>query len=192
MALRLHHLLLSLLPFAATVEAEQKRPDLDNELFEFGIDAGLLAIQDFNTEIGLGFNATFHGSEDFFIQFNYLAAEASYSAFENSQGAYFEGGDRDFIHYDLLLGYNLLAGELYVSEANSTLSNLYIVGGVGNISFGGEESFSATAGIGYKLGLSRRLNLRLDFRDHIYQSNLIAEDSTSHNMQFTLGVGYLL
>ncbi|WP_370979996.1 outer membrane beta-barrel domain-containing protein [Agaribacterium sp. ZY112] len=194
MVVRFQHVLLSfsLLLAALSGHAQDARPNLDNELFEFGVDAGVLAIQDFNTELAAGFNATFHGSEDFFLQFNYLTADAGYSAFENSQGPYFEGDDRRFTHYDLLLGYNLLAGELYPSEGVSTLSNLYLVAGVGNNSFGGEESFGASLGLGYKLGLTRRLNLRFDFRDHIYQSDLIKNDATTHNTQLSIGIGYLL
>lgn len=187
-----HFILVFLASMALPVCADNARLDLDSEVFELGASSGVLAIQDFNSEWSFGFDATFHASEDFFLQLNYLEAEASLSSFENSQGRYFSGSDRVFSHYNLLLGYNLFQGEFYPSEGNSTLSTFYGVAGVGNISFGGEESFSSVIGLGYKLGLSRRFNLRVDFRDYIYESNLIVDNATAHNTHFTLGFGFLL
>ena len=196
MASRFQHLfLVTLLGLVASLFAvssyAQNRPRLDNEYFELGIDLGVLAIQDFNSEWAPGINATFHASEDFFLQLNLFTAEASLSSFERSQRPYFEGDDRNFIQYGLLVGYNVFAGELYLSEGRSSLSNLYFVVGAGNISFGGEERFGSTLGFGYKLGLTRRLNLRIDFKDHIYESNLIEQGDASHNTRFSVGLGFL-
>ncbi|PCK10008.1 MAG: outer membrane beta-barrel domain-containing protein [Alteromonadaceae bacterium] len=183
--------LATLLCSTVVVEAKDKRLDINNEVFELGITVGALAIQDFNTEPSLGINATFNASEDFFLQLSYLFADASRSSFEASQGQFFEGSDRTFSHYSVLLGYNIFQGEIYPKDGKSTLTALYVVGGVGNVDFGGENNFSTIFGVGYKLGLTRRINLRLDFRSLVYESNLVAEGETSYNNQLTVGVGYL-
>ena len=173
--------------------ADDKRLSLDNEYFEFGVSSGILNIQDFGSEFSLGLQTTFTASESFFLQFNYLQAEASLSSYENSQGQYFSDDDRDFVHYDVLLGYNIFQGEIFLGEGVSTLSSLYSVIGVGHNSFGGEDELAYTIGMGYKVGLSRKVNLRFDFRDYIYESTLLLgnEAYTVHNTHFTVGISYL-
>jgi outer membrane beta-barrel protein len=195
MEFRLQHLILiacACTCASTTVLSQERALNLNKDYFEIGVNAGVLAIQDFNSEYSFGVNATFQASEDFFLQSNYVQADASLSAFENSQGQYFGGGDRTFSYYDILIGYNLLQGEFYPSEGKSTLSSLYTVAGVGNVSFGGEDSFATTLGIGYKLELRRRLNLRLDFRDIIYDSILTPENKTTHNTRVSIGISYVL
>lgn len=196
MELRFQHvflvLSLFLVGYCSSSFAESKKLPLDNEYFELGFSTGVVAIQDFNSEYTMGAGATFRASESFFLQFNYFSAASSLSAFEKSQGRYFDGADRNFSHYDLLVGYSIFHGELFLREGESTLSNLYLVGGVGNNSFGGEDNFSTTIGLGYKLGLSRKYNLSFDFRDYIYQSSLIVEDKTVHNTHLSIGISYQL
>ena len=45
---------------------------LNNEFFDVGISTGILNIEDFNSELVTGINATFNANEDYFIQFNYI------------------------------------------------------------------------------------------------------------------------
>lgn len=165
---------------------------INNEVFELGVVLGWLNIADFNSEASLGLVATFKASEDFFIQYNYLQAEAGPSSYEKSQGRLFDGKDRTFRHYDLLLGYNLFQGEFFPTAANARLSALYLVGGVGDTQFGGESSFTYTAGIGYQVALTRRFILRMDYRTYIYTSNLISdEDQTVYTTQLSSGLSFL-
>lgn len=164
---------------------------VDNEFFELGVNTGLINIEDFTSELTVGANVTFKATEDFFLQFNYQRAEAGLSSFEKSQGRLFSGSDREFKHYDLLLGFNLFQAEFFAREGQPNLSAFYLVGGVGNTDFGGEGSFTYTLGAGYQVAIARKIVLRLDYRDYIYTSNLIAEKKTTHNAGYTFGVGYL-
>ena len=169
----------------------EKNADIDTEYFDVGIFTGLLNIEDFNSELVTGLNMTFNANEDFFIQFNYLQADASLSSFELSQGALFAGSDRDFIHFDFLLGYNLFLGEHFMADTNTRLSSMYLVGGVGDTEFGGEQSFTYTVGLGYQVALQRNILVRIDFRDYIYKTNIIGENNSTHNTQLTAGVSFL-
>jgi outer membrane beta-barrel protein len=174
---------------SAGAMAEQ---DIDKEILEFGVVTGVINIGDFGSEWLKGLSATFQASEDFFLQYNYLQAEADLSSFEESQGRFFSGSDRDFVHYDLLVGYKLLQAEVYPSEAKARLSSFYLVGGVGETRFGGEENFTATAGLGYEVALSRDLIVRADYRSYFYESSLIREEEeTVQSGQFSIGLGYL-
>ena len=62
--------------FAPAVFADESAKtdisDINNEVFELGIFAGIINIEDFGSEFVPGISATFRASEDFFIQYNYL------------------------------------------------------------------------------------------------------------------------
>jgi len=165
--------------------------DIDTEYFDVGIFTGLLNIEDFNSELVKGINMTFNANEDFFIQFNYLEANASLSSFELSQGRFFAEDDRTFTHFDFLLGYNLFLGEHFMSDSITRLSSFYLVAGIGDTEFGGEESFTYTLGLGYQIAVQRNILVRIDFRDYIYKTNIIGENNSTHNTQLSAGVSFL-
>lgn len=193
---RFQYILLSLLfivgvAFMAEEASAKGKLDVNNENFEFYINTGVLSIQDFNSEFSLGIGATFNATEDFFLQYNYFQATASQTPYEILRQPYFSGGDRVFSHYDLLLGYNIFQGEVFLGKSNAQLSTLYVVLGVGDTSFGGENSFTSVWGLGYKVGITGKINVSVDFRDYAFKSTLNSVQQSTHNTHFTLGVGYL-
>lgn len=176
----------------ATAQDNVDASDLNSEVFELGLFAGVLNIADFNSEWIVGITANFQASEDFFIQYNYFQTDTDLSSYERSQGQFFSGDDRRFVHYDLLVGYNLFQGEFYPEEGSANLSSFYIVGGVGDTRFGGESSFTLTLGLGYQFAIARRYVVRTDYRNYIYESSLIrSEETTTNNTQFSIGLNYL-
>lgn len=182
--------------FAPAVFADESAKtdisDINNEVFELGIFAGIINIEDFGSEFVPGISATFRASEDFFIQYNYLQADVSPSSYEKNQGKLFDGDDRTFTHYDLLIGYNLFQGEFFPSPPRANLSTLYVVAGVGDTEFGGESSLTYTLGIGYQVALTRRIGLHFDFRDYIYRSTLVSDEKrTVGAAQISSGVKFL-
>lgn len=165
---------------------------IDSEVFDLGVTAGVVNIADFNGEWALGLSATFQASESFFLQYNFLQADSSPSAYENSQGLLFDGGDRNFRHYDLLVGYKLFQGEFFAAEGAARLSSLYLVGGAGETRFGGEENFTTTVGVGYEVAITRDVLVRLDYRAYLYDSSLVADEERSvTSSQLSAGVSYL-
>lgn len=171
-----------------TVEAS----DLDTEVFSLGVFTGLVNIEDFGSEWLVGLSGTFQASESFFLQYNYFQADTERSSFEKSQGSYFSGADREFNHYDLLVGYNIFQGEIYPEPGAANLSSFYAVGGVGETDFGGEKSFTLTYGLGYQAAVARQVILSADYRIHRYDSSLIrGEEESTENTQFSVGLSYL-
>ncbi len=168
---------------------------INSELFDIGVTTGIINIEDFPSEFIVGANITFKASENFFLQYNYVQASVSNSAFENNPAftTLDLGDDRDFTHFDLLVGYNIFQGEFFASEDRAHLSSLYVVGGVGDTDFGGEDDFTYTIGVGYQIEFFRRYLLRFDYRDYIYQTSLVVGDDedTVHNTQISVGLGYL-
>ena len=161
--------------------------DVDSELFELGLTAGVLNIQDFGSEFVTGVNGTFRASEDFFLQINYLQADVGLSSFEKKVIGKI-APDRAFKHYDLLVGYNLFQGEVFYGSG-SGLSSLYLVAGVGDTSFGGESGFTYTFGAGYQMALSRRFALRFDYRDYLYNTSLLTGDSEELTVDAHMSIG---
>lgn len=173
---------------ASGVEAS----DLNQEVFELGVFTGILNIGDFGSEWAVGISANFQASEDFFLQYNYLQAEAELSSYEKSTVSYFSGSDRDFVHYDLLVGYNLFQGEMYPDLGAANLSSLYIIGGVGDTRFGDEANFTITYGVGYKVAFARKYVMHIDYRSYLYESSLVRdEEETTQSSMFGVGVNYL-
>ncbi len=164
---------------------------IDSEYFDVGLFTGVLNIEDFNSEYVIGGNITFNANEDFFMQFNYFQTDSSLSSYERVEGPYFNGSDRNFTHFDFLVGYNLFLGEQFFVDTKAKLSSLYLVAGVGDTEFGGEGSFTYTAGIGYQVALKRTWLMRIDYRDYIYETNIIGENSTVHNTSLTASLSYL-
>ncbi len=163
---------------------------VNSELFDVGLTAGIINLEDFPAEYLIGASVTFKASESFFLQYNYVQADISRSTHE--QGGLEYGVDRSFSHYDLLIGYNLFQGEFFAGEGDAHLSSLYVVGGIGDTDFGGEENFTYTFGVGYQIEFFRKYVLRVDYRDYLYESAIISgADKTVQSSQFSVGMGYL-
>lgn len=188
-------LLASGLAFAADDDTEKKTGlDIGSELFDIGILFGTINIEDFTSEQVVGLNITFKATEDFFLQYNYVQTEISESSWEVGADYNFNlGDDRTFTHYDLLIGYNIFQGEFFAAKEKSHLSNFYVVAGVGDTDFGGEQNFTYTYGFGYQVEFFRRFLVRADYRDYMFESSLIIgdEEEMLHNTQISLGIGYL-
>ena len=166
--------------------------DIDSEFLELGANIGVINIEDFPSEYALGVNLTFRATEDIFLQLNLMSvSDVGLSSAEKNQGAFFSDGDRDFLHYDMLVGYNFFQGEFFTSSPAAHLSTLHIVGGIGETEFGDESNFSYVFGLGYKIAFYRSYILNFDVRQYVYQSSLIAEDDTTVATHMSVGFSYL-
>lgn len=178
-------LLISLLPGTSAAQT----PAIDTELFELGALAGTLNIEDFTTEMSLGLYASFRATENFFLQTNYLQTDVSYSSVERGPlGPY--TGDRNYRHFNLLLGYNLFQGEVFKGKY-AGLSALYLVGGIGDTEFMDESNFTYVYGLGYQMSLSRRYTLRFDIQNYQYDTNVIdQQENTITNTHLMVGLSW--
>lgn len=186
--------LASLLSHTSTA-LSQTSMDVKPQVFEVSASLGTLSIEDFPSELMGGISAAFVASEDFFVEYNYLTASISLSNFERNPGflTYTLGEGRRFRHYDLLLGYNLFQSEFFTDNKTSLLSNLYLVAGVGDTKFGTEDNFTYTLGVGYRAKFTKKLFMKIDFRNHFYDSALVtgSESEFYTVTQFSGSVGFL-
>ena len=168
---------------------EIKEPKIDREDFEIGAFAGILSIEDFGTDLSYGLRLAYHLTEGFFVEGTAGASRAGLTSFEILSGGapIMTDSERDYYYYNLNLGYNILPGEVFFGEGRAYNSGLYLIGGLGSTRFAGDDRFSVNFGVGYRFLLNDSVALRLDFRDHLYDIDILGEEKTVHNLEGHLG-----
>jgi outer membrane beta-barrel protein len=96
--------------------------------------------------------------------------------------------DRQYTYYSLNLGYNLLPGEVFIGKGRAFNSSLYFTGGLGSTTFAGDDRFTVNFGAGVRFLLTDSIALHLDFRDHLFDTDLLGEEKTVHNLESNLGL----
>lgn len=164
--------------------------DIDAEDFEVGAYVGVLSIEDFGSNVVYGVRGDYHISEDFFAELNLGTSKAGDTSYETlSGGAQLLTDDqRDFTYYNISLGYNLLPGESFFAGSHAFNSALYLIAGVGNTEFADDSHFTVNVGAGYRLLVNDWIALHIDIKDYIFDSDLLGDDKTTHNLEATTGV----
>ncbi|MFY0642607.1 MAG: outer membrane beta-barrel domain-containing protein [Bermanella sp.] len=168
-------------------EREQYEAQIDTEFFELGAYMGIIGIENFDSSSVLGIKASFHATEDFFLQANYGEAEAGLSSAEINTNSNMIP-TRGYQYYNLLVGYNLFPGETFITQNLTLNSAFYVVAGIGNTDFAGDNHFTVTYGSGYRIILSDWLTWNMDFRNHTFESNVLSVSKRVNNLELSLGL----
>ena len=171
------------------INSEINVAQLDTELFEIGAYVGFIAIEDFGSEPLLGLTANFHATEDLFIQTNYAFANVSRSTLEKVQDAEFFS-DRKYTSYDFLVGWNALPGEVFITSNWTFNSVFYLIAGVGNTELADDKYFTFTWGTGYRIILAEGFSFHVDYKDHMFDTDLLGQSKTTHNIEISSGINY--
>lgn len=168
---------------------EIKTAKIDKENFEVGGFFGIMSIQDFKSSAVYGARAAYHMTEDFFVEGSYGQATGDRTSFEELCGCpgLFSDADRELTYYDLVLGWNILPGEIFIGDRWAFNSAFYLVGGAGSTEFAGDKWFTLTFGAGYRLLFTDAIAWHLDVRDHIFDRDTFGEEEQTHNIQFNTG-----
>jgi outer membrane beta-barrel protein len=163
---------------------------IDKENFEVGINAGLMSVEDFGTNMATNVRAAYHVTEAFFIEAQYGRTKLGETSFERlSGGAQLLTDDqRKMRYYNVSVGYNLFPGESFIGRRWAFKGGLYLIGGVGSTDFAGDERFTINAGLGYRLIATDWLAFHLTVRDHMFDSDLLGNKTTYHNVELTGGL----
>lgn len=164
---------------------------IDTEDIEIGGFAGILSIEDFGSNVIMGARLTYHINTRIFFEGAYGMSEGGLTSYEKLSGAarLLTDEEREFTYYSVSFGYNLLPGEAFLGRDRAFNTALYLVGGAGSTEFAGDDRFTLNAGIGYRFIASDWFTLQLDARDHLFESDLLGESKTSHNLELTAGFG---
>ena len=169
---------------------EIKEPAIDREDFEIGGYVGIMSVEDFGTDVVYGVRLAYHITAGFFVEGTVGQTEAGLTSFEELSGGarLITDSQRTFTYYNLNLGYNILPGEVFIGEGRAYNTNLYLIAGLGSTRFAGDDRFTVNVGAGYRFLLSDSIALHLDFRDHLFDIDLLGEDKTAHNLEGHVGV----
>lgn len=164
--------------------------DIDSEDFEAGAFVGVMSIEDFGSNVVYGVRAAYHITEDFFAEAALGATEAGDTSYETLSGVaqVLTDSQRDLLYYNISLGYNILPGESFFGGNHAFNSALYLIAGVGNTEFADDSHFTVNVGAGYRFLVNDAVALHLDFKDHIFDSDLLGTDKTTHNLELTTGL----
>jgi outer membrane beta-barrel protein len=166
-----------------------KEAEIDTEDFEVGAFAGAMSVEDFGTNLVWGFRATYHVTEDIFVEAAYGRTDTDETSFERLSGAaqLIDDDDRELTYYNASFGLNLFPGEAFLGKWAFN-SAFYLIGGAGVTDFADNEEFTWNIGAGYRLLLTDWFAVRFDGRDHVFQSDVLGKEETKHNLEFTAGV----
>lgn len=166
--------------------------ELDKENIEIGAYGGVLSVEDFGTNSVVGFRAAYHVTEDFFVEGYYAQTTIGQTSFEKLSGGarLLTDDERDVSYYNLGIGYNLFPGEAFVGNRWAFKGSLYLYAGVGSTEFGGDDNFTVTGGVGYRLIATDWLAFHVDVRDHVFDSDLLGQEESKHNVEFSGGITF--
>ena len=167
-----------------------KISDISSQDFEFGVSGGALSVQDFGTHGLLVGSATYHVTEDFFVEARYGTSKAGLTTYEELSGgpSLLTDAQRQVTFYDLSLGLNLFPGEAFVLNKRAFNSSFYLIGGLGATRFAGNDAFTVNAGAGYRLVLTSYLTANVQVRDHIFNTEITGTRKTTNNIEVSAGL----
>ena len=165
---------------------------IDSEDFELSAFAGILSIEDFGTNPVLGFEFAYHVNEDVYVQFDYGFSEGGETSFEVLSGGapLLSDDERELQYYLFNIGFNLLPGEAFVTESSTFNTSFYVIGGIGSTEFAGDDRFTINFGTGYQILFADAFSLNIDVRDLIFNIDVFGEDKVTHNLQYTVALGW--
>ena len=169
---------------------EVKEPKIDSEDFEFGAFVGVMSIEDFGSDMVYGLRLAYHVTEGFFVETTIGQTEAGLTSFEVLSGGspIITDSERTYTYYNLNVGYNILPGEGFIGEGRAYNTSFYLVAGLGSTRFAGDDRFTVNFGAGYRFLLNDSVAFHADFRDHLFDIDLLGEEKTTHNLEGHLGV----
>jgi outer membrane beta-barrel protein len=172
---------------------EIKDTDIGTDNFEINAFVGLLSIEDFGVGAVYGARLDYHITEDFFVEGTIGQSKAGTTSYERLSGGVtlLTDADRKYTYYDIAIGYNLFPGEAYLGRGHAFNTALYLVAGAGGTKFAGDTRFTVTVGGGYRINISDWIGVHMDFRDHIFSSDVTGETKDTHNFETTLAVTFV-
>ena len=178
------------------IEPEIERVEFDESQidaydFELAIYAGVLALENFDTNQVVGVKIGYHVSEDFFVQGSYGISDSGETSFEKLSGGapLLSDDERDVEYYIFSIGFNLLPGEAFLTDSTTLNTVLYVSGGMGVTKFAGDDRSTIAAAVGYRTIFIDGFSVDVEMRDLIFDMDIFGEDDeTTHNLELTLSL----
>ena len=97
-------------------------------------------------------------------------------------------------YYNLSVGYNILPGEVFWGRNTAFLSQLYLIGGIGNTNFVASDKVNHrnrqtfNYGMGVRVLFHDRFSLQVDMRQYLYDLDILGKNETTKNLEWTGGL----
>lgn len=174
-------------------DIQRRRVDedkIDAENFEMGIYAGVMSVEDFGTNNVYGYHMAYHISEDWFLETAFGTTNTSKTSFETLSGAsdLLTDDQRRLNYYNLSMGLNLFPGEIFLGDKFAFNTSYYVIAGVGNTQFAGDEFFTLNYGAGFRAYAADWVAFRVGFRNHLFTHSILGEDKSIQNLEAQLGL----
>ncbi|MES2661774.1 MAG: outer membrane beta-barrel domain-containing protein [Pseudomonadota bacterium] len=167
--------------------------DIPSSNVMVGAYFGMLSIEDFGVQSVLGARAGYLINENLFIEADVLDSKFNQTSFESLTNTnLIADEDRIYQAYGIGLGWNILIGEAFWQKRKSIPSALHTKISVGNTKFAGDSNFTLNFAAGYQIFLSDHIGLRFETQDHIFSTDLLGVDKTTHNFQFDFGLNWFI
>ncbi len=175
-------------PQVVNPEVERREIDIaaiDTEEFEIGLYGGLLSVEDFGVNSVLGLRFAYHISPAIFVEAAYARSTTTKTSYERLSGAaaLLTDRERELDYYNVSFGYNLLPGEAFIGRHRAYNTALYLISGIGNTRFAGNDHRTINLGVGYRFLLTDSIALHLDARDYMFETDLLGENKRTHNLE---------
>ena len=167
-----------------------KEADLDSEDFELGLFYGLLSVEDFGTNETQGVTFAYHITENFFTEAAFGLSTLQKTSYELLSGGVqlLTDKQRDLTYYSLSLGYNLLPGQVYVTNKLHFDTNIYFIAGAGNTHFADKNYFTYNLGAGLRFYATDWLSLDLSMRNYAFTHELFGTSKSTNNLEGRFGL----
>ncbi len=166
-----------------------KVPTVHARNLELGGYYGELSIEDFGAQPVAGARLDYHITEDFFVEGTYGRAKAGRTSAEELTGRLnlLSDAERRFTYYNASLGYNIFPGEVFIGHSLAMTSAFYVLGGIGEVTFAGDENFSVNFGAGFRVLPVDWVALHIDVQDIVFRSDDVGPSQLKNNLQATIG-----
>lgn len=177
----------------ADIERREVLDDiLDSENFEFGVQLGLISIEDFESNLWISSHFAYHINEYFYAKALYGYSEAGETSFERLANVppLLTDEQRKLSYYGLNIGYNLLPGEVFLSKDLAFNSMFSIEVGGGSTEFAGNDQFTVNLTANYRVFLTDWLTWDIGMSDYVFDTTITGKSKTTHNLNFTTGIAF--
>jgi len=164
---------------------------VDAEDFEIELFYGAMNVVDFGTNPIESLVLSYHVTEDLFVSASYGQTKTEQTSFEVISGArLLTDAERNLRYYDLNAGVNLLPGEGFIGKNIAFNSAFYAVLGVGSTKFAGDQRFTYSGGLGYRVILKDWSAVSVEVKDHVFNIDILGKNKTTHNLSYQLGLSF--
>lgn len=165
-------------------------PRLRAHDIELGAYAGILNIESFGSNPVYGARLGYHVTEDIFLEATYARSEVSDESFRNLGIPIFPQEQTELTYYNLSAALNIFPGEVFFARTRARPAYIYLIGGVGLTEYDRLSNLTFNFGLGVRVLPFNRVSVRIELRDHLFESDLLGENKLTSNLEFSIGLSY--